>query len=61
MRRSDRNFVLLLFTIGVIIFYLLGSSEERSTIFNKCIKDGYFEHEKITVECNVNSVRKKDY
>ena len=58
MRRSDRNFVLFLFTIGMIIFYLLGSSSERSDIFNKCIKDGYFEHEEIKVEC---SIKNKDY
>jgi hypothetical protein len=58
MRRSDRNFVLFLFTIGMIIFYLLGSNSERSDIFNQCIKYGYFEYEKITVECNLKN---KDY
>ena len=58
MRRSDRNLVLLLFAIGMITFYLLGSSSERSDIFNQCIKHGYFEYEKITVEC---SIKNKDY
>jgi hypothetical protein len=58
MRRSDRNLVLLIVAISMITFYLLGSSSERSDIFNQCIKYGYFEHEKIRVEC---SIKNKDY